>query len=648
MIAEVGQFSLIIALTIALSLAIFPLWGAQKKYLPVMQFSRYAAVLQFLFVGLAFLCLLQAFIHDDFSVRYVAENSNTALPLLYKISALWGAHEGSLLLWIFILSLWMIMVVGFSKSLPLTMSARVLAVMGIISVGFLSFIIFTSNPFERLYPVPENGRDLNPLLQDPGLVIHPPMLYMGYVGFSVVFSITIAALISGQLDSVWARWSRPWTIIAWIFLTLGIMLGSWWAYYELGWGGWWFWDPVENASFMPWLVGTALLHSLIVTEKRGVFKSWTILLALITFSLSLLGTFLVRSGVLVSVHAFATDPARGMFILVFLLLVIGGSMSLYALRATTMSKQTNSYFTLFSKDSFMLAGNVLLAVAAAAVLLGTLYPLLVDALKMGKISVGAPYFNTIFVPIMLPLLVLMAIAPILRWKQDNFKRVWRIITKAVWGALGVALIMLLFSIAKRDIGTILAITIAAFLMINIISGFFLAIKKVKPLTFASLMQRSPSFYGMHIAHLGVVIFVIGVAFTESMSLQKDLRMQPGEEVNVGGYRFIFEGATQSAGINYTAYVGTIKVMQDKQFITVLKPEKRVYPVRGMPMTEAGIDAGLFRDLFVALAEPLDQGAWSLRIYYKPFVRWIWFGCILMALGGIIAVWDKRYRMVVKR
>ena len=643
MIPEIGNFSLIIALAVALFLATVPLYGAQKNNLQLMQFSRYAVVAQFFFVLVSFLALVYSFTIDDFSVRYIATNSNSALPMIYKISAVWGAHEGSFLLWLLILSIWSMAVAYFSKSLPISMTSRVLAVMGMLSIGFLLFIIFTSNPFERLFPAPMDGRDLNPLLQDPGLAIHPPMLYMGYVGFSVVFSITIAGLISGQLDSAWARWSRPWTVIAWVFLTLGIALGSWWAYYELGWGGWWFWDPVENASFMPWLIGTALLHSLIVTEKRGAFKSWTVLLSLIAFSLSLLGTFLVRSGVLVSVHAFASDPTRGSFILAFLVFVIGGSLMLYAIRGSSMSG--GGHFNLFSKDTFMLLGNILLSVACAMVLLGTLYPLLDQMIDLGKLSVGEPYFNAVFVPIMLPALVIMSMAPLMRWKSDRFERVFKqmLIPLAIALSVGIAL----FFIEKGSVMISISVGLAALIVSSVVMSF---INRVKSKSVGSALKKIPlSFYGMNLAHIGVAVFIVGVTFTESMSLQKDLRMEQGDTISLGGYAFTFEGAGSHQGPNYIAYEGTVSIIDPEgESIGVLTPQKRVYQVRGMPMTEAGIDAGLFRDLFVALAEQLDNGAWSLRIYYKPFIRWIWLGCILMALGGFIAVMDKRYRLRVAK
>ena len=642
MIPEIGNFSLTIALAVSILLAGLPLLGAHKNNLQLMQFSKYAVVAQFSLILVSFIALAYSFAVDDFSVRYVASNSNSALPMMFKISAVWGAHEGSFLLWLLILSTWTIAVAFFSKSLPIAMTSRVLSVMGMLSIGFLLFIIFTSNPFDRLFPAALDGKDLNPLLQDFGLVIHPPMLYMGYVGFSVVFSITIAGLISGQLDSAWARWSRPWTVIAWVFLTLGIALGSWWAYYELGWGGWWFWDPVENASFMPWLVGTALIHSLVVTEKRGAFKSWTVLLSLMAFSLSLLGTFLVRSGVLVSVHAFASDPTRGSFILAFLVLVIGGSLMLYAIRGAAMSG--GGQFNLFSKDTFMLLGNILLTVACAMVLLGTLYPLLDQLIDLGKLSVGEPYFNAVFVPIMLPALVIMSMAPLMRWKNDSFERVAKQMVIPLFVALAVGFSMLFLE--KGSIMVALSIGLATLIVSSVVMSFVARVRN-KGGAFRALKKIPLSFFGMNLAHIGIAIFVVGVTFTESMSLQKDLRMERGDTITLGGYSFTFEGAKSHQGPNYIGYEGAMSVIGPKgEEVAVLTPEKRIYQVRGMPMTEAGIDAGLFRDLFVALAEQLDNGAWSLRVYYKPFIRWIWLGCIFMGLGGFVAVLDRRYRLKV--
>ncbi len=632
MIPELGHFALILALCIALVQVVVPLVGVYRGAANWVAVAVPAARAQLFFMLLAYACLTYSFIVHDFSVAYVAKNSNTDLPLLYRISGVWGSHEGSLLLWALVLALWTGAVTWFSRSVPEAMRARVLAVMGFVSVGFLMFMLFTSNPFERLSPAPLQGRDLNPLLQDPGLAIHPPMLYMGYVGFSVAFAFAIAALLAGRLDSAWARWSRPWTITAWVFLTLGIALGSWWAYYELGWGGWWFWDPVENASFMPWLVGTALIHSLAVTEKRGMFKAWTVLLAVFAFSLSLLGTFLVRSGVLTSVHAFATDPTRGVFILIFLAVVVGGSLALYAWRAPQIRSQSG--LELVSREMALLINNLLLVVTAASVLLGTLYPLFVDAFNLGKISVGPPYFNMIFVPLMAPLALLIGLGVALRWKQDQLQRIMPglILPLVISILLGLLLPLALpFYSLGAAIGLILAIWI-----------LLTAIPLLKE-------RRSLGALGMTTAHLGVAIFIVGVTLTSIYSIEQDVRMAPGESVNLGGYDFRFEGVVGSEGPNYHADAGTVTASLDGKRVATLVAEKRIYRVQQMPMTEAGIDAGFTRDLFVALGEPLgDQGAWSLRLYHKPFIRWIWMGCLVMALGGVLAASDRRYRLMAKR
>jgi cytochrome c-type biogenesis protein CcmF len=610
-----------------------------------MAVARPAAYGQAFFVVLAFVSLATSFVQNDFSVLYVAANSNSALPLVYRISAVWGAHEGSLLLWTLMLSLWTVAVARFSRSLPHVLVARVIAVMGFISVGFLLFMLLTSNPFARLFPAALDGRDLNPLLQDPGLAIHPPMLYMGYVGFSVAFSFAIAALLGGSLDATWARWSRPWTTVAWSFLTLGIALGSWWAYYELGWGGWWFWDPVENASFMPWLVGTALIHSLAVSEKRGAFKAWTVLLAIFAFSLSLLGTFLVRSGVLVSVHAFATDPERGVFILAFLAVVIGGSLSLYAWRGP--ATRGGGDFRLVSRESMLLVMNILLVNAAFTVLLGTLFPLIMDALQAGKISVGPPYFQMVFVPLMLPVLVLVGFLPHVRWKSSDpreaFQRMWllMVISVVLAGAL------LWIAVGKTTFMVLLGVSLALWVMLSTLKGVWLRVAD-KPGRLQALLALPRGFYGMSLAHFGVGVFVIGVTLTSSYSIEQDIRMATGEEVTVAGYQFRFEGVERVAGANYAAERGKLGVMRDGNLLTTLQPEKRIYKVQQSGMTEAAIDAGLFRDLYVAMGEPLGQDAWSIRIQYKPFVRWIWLGCLFMFAGGLVAISDRRYRLLARR
>ncbi|OOE11382.1 c-type cytochrome biogenesis protein CcmF [Stutzerimonas degradans] len=643
MIPELGHLAMILALCLACVQGTLPLIGAWRGDRQWMSLAQPAAWGQFAFLAFAFVCLTYAFMVDDFSVSYVAQNSNSALPWYYKFSAVWGAHEGSLLLWAFILSAWTFAVSVFSRQLPEEMLARVLGVMGLISIGFLLFLIVTSNPFDRLLPQsPTDGRDLNPLLQDFGLVVHPPMLYMGYVGFSVAFAFAIAALLGGRLDAAWARWSRPWTLVAWAFLGIGIALGSWWAYYELGWGGWWFWDPVENASFMPWLVGTALIHSLAVTEKRGVFKSWTVLLAIAAFSLSLLGTFLVRSGVLTSVHAFATDPERGVFILVFLLLVVGGSLTLFALRAPVVKSQVG--FGLWSRETLLLINNLLLVVATAMILLGTLYPLLLDALSGAKLSVGPPYFNAMFVPLMAALLLALAVGILVRWKDTPLRWLLGMLTpvliaSAVLGGLG--------ALAFGDFHwAVLAVSfLAAWVVLASVRDLLDKTRHKGLLN--GMRSLAPSYWGMHLAHIGLVMCALGVVLTSQQSAERDLRLAPGESLELGGYQFVFEGAQHHEGPNYTSDRATIRVLDGARQIAVLHPEKRLYTVQQMPMTEAGIDAGFTRDLYVALGEPLGDGAWAVRVHIKPFVRWIWLGGLMMAFGGMLAASDRRYRVKVK-
>jgi len=645
MIPELGHFALIVALCIACVQALVPLLGAQRGDPTWMGLARPAAQGQFVFVAIAFACLAWSFVSNDFSVLNVASNSNSMLPLRYRFAATWGSHEGSLLLWVLMLSLWMTAVSVFSRRLPSEMVARILAVMAMISIGFLLFLLLTSNPFERLLPPAADGRDLNPLLQDPGMVIHPPMLYMGYVGFSVAFAFAIAALIGGRLDATWARWSRPWTTMAWAFLTVGIAMGSGWAYYVLGWGGWWFWDPVENASFMPWLVGTALIHSLAVTEKRGGFKLWTVLLAIIAFSLSLLGTFLVRSGVLTSVHAFATDPKRGIFILVFLTLVIGASLLLFAWRAPKVG--LGGAFALASRESALLVNNVLLVVAAAAVLLGTLYPLFLDALGLGKISVGPPYFESVFVPLMTPAVFLMGIAPFTRWKQDQ---PLALALRLKWAfAVAVATALLLPLTLGRwtpllSLGVLLAVWVAAAGLANLRQRVTQLHASTGASAGTALRRLARGYWGMLVAHFGVAVFIIGVTLVRGYEVEKDVRMNPGDTVTAGGYQFRLEGLKQVQGPNYDATRGIVSVTKNERPVTTLYPEKRFFTVQQMPMTEAAIDSGLTRDLYVSLGEPLADGAWIVRVYYKPFVDWIWGGAFLMALGGIIAVTDRRYRL----
>ena len=646
-IPELGNFALVVALFLALLQGVLPIIGAARGNAVLMSAARPLSFGHFVFVSFAFACLLQTFIGNDFSVLYVAEHSNSQLPIQYRIAALWGGHEGSLLLWTFMLTVWTIAVATFSKHLPEEMVARVIGVMGLISVGFLLFMLFTSNPFDRLLPAAMDGRDLNPLLQDPGLVIHPPMLYMGYVGFSVAFAFALSALLGGQLDSTWARWSRPWTTVAWVFMTLGIALGSGWAYYELGWGGWWFWDPVENASFMPWLVGTGLIHSLAVTEKRGAFKSWTVLLAIAAFSLSLLGTFLVRSGVLTSVHAFATDPKRGIFILSFLVVVIGSSLLLFAWRAPKIG--LGGKFDIISRESMLLTNNVLLSVASASVFLGTLYPLFMDALGMGKLSVGPPYFNTVFVPLMVPLVFMMGLGPIARWKQASVPDIWQRVRWAFGASLIIAL-LLPFVLGKWTPLIALGFMLALWVM----STAFLDLRKRISGKQGDLLQRlgsqPRSYYGMQLAHFGIAIFVIGVTMVKGYETERDVRMGVGDTVEVGGYQFRFDGISETDGPNYHAYLGHMVIKKGERIVTELNPEKRNYNSSGMPMTEAAIDPGIFRDLYVSLGEPIpdSNGAWAVRVYYKPFVDWIWAGCLLMALGGIFAISDRRYRIHAKK
>ena len=581
----------------------------------------------------------------------VATNSNTKLPIYYRITATWGSHEGSLLLWMLMLAGWTFAVSIFSKNLPLEVIARVLAVMGLIAIGFLLFMLVTSNPFERLIPAAIEGRDLNPLLQDPGMIYHPPMLYMGYVGFSVAFAFAVAALLGGKLDATWARWSRPWTTAAWIFLTIGIALGSAWAYYELGWGGWWFWDPVENASFMPWLVGTALIHSLAVTEKRGIFKSWTVLLAIIAFSLSLLGTFLVRSGVLTSVHAFATDPTRGVFILAFLVIVIGCSLALYAWRAPTLGlAKAPGAFTPVSRESFLLANNILMVVAMLAVALGTLYPLFMDALGYGKISVGPPYFDLVFGLLMLPALFLMAVGPIARWRNATLPE---LVTRLKWAMAiaviaGIAVPLLM---GKFSVWIAIGLTLAVWIVSASVTAIAHRFKQTAaPGFFAKLKANNTSFYGMHAGHIGIAVFVVGVTMVKGYESERDIRLAPGETATESGYNFKFESLADVPGPNYTAVRGNFEISKDGKLISVLNPEKRRYFSSGQMTTEAAIDSGLTRDVYVALGEPVEDsknGAWSVRIYVKPFVDWIWFGCLIMAFGGMLALADKRYRMKLK-
>jgi cytochrome c-type biogenesis protein CcmF len=642
---ELGHFALWLALGVALVLAVLPQWGAARARAVWMATARPLTYVLGLFIALAYAALTASFVVNDFSVLYVAQHSNSALPLPYRVAGVWGGHEGSLLLWVAMLVGWMVAVARLSQTLPQAVVARILAVMGAVAVGFLLFMLITSNPFERLIPAAPDGRDLNPLLQDPGMVFHPPMLYMGYVGFAVAFGFAVAALIGGQLDATWARWARPWTVSAWACLTVGIALGSWWAYYELGWGGWWFWDPVENASFMPWLAGTALIHSLAVTEKRGAFKSWTVLLAIVAFSLSLLGTFLVRSGVLSSVHAFATDPRRGLFILAFLVVVIGSSLALYAWRAPSVG--LGARFHWLSRETSLLANNVMLIAATGAVLLGTLYPLALDALGLGKISVGPPYFDTVFVPLMAPIVFLMGVGPLARWKEASLPDLAR---RLKW-ALAVAVLATVAQALMTGGGSWLT-------RVGVLLGWWVVAavgtdvwERLAPRAghaSAGLAQRwfvlPRSVLAMWVAHLGIGVFIFGVTLVKTYEIERDVKLAPGDTTTVGELTFKLHGLRDVQGPNYDAIQGLVEVTRGGKKVVELRPEKRMYRVQENPMTEADIHPGLLGDLYVSLGEALDNGrAWIVRIYIKPFVNWIWGGCVLMALGGLLAASDRRYR-----
>ncbi|WP_374674629.1 heme lyase CcmF/NrfE family subunit [Ideonella sp.] len=632
MIPELGQLALILALALSLVQGTLLLAGAQRGRDDWMALARPLTALQAALVGAAFLALVASFVRHDFSVLYVAANSNSRLPLAYRVAGTWGGHEGSLLLWVTMLAGWMAAVAAFSRALPMVFVARVLGVMAWVSAGFLLFMLLTSNPFERLLPAVADGRDLNPLLQDPGMVFHPPMLYMGYVGFSVAYAFAIAALLGGQLDATWARWSRPWTIAAWIFLTLGIALGSAWAYYELGWGGWWFWDPVENASFMPWLVGTALIHSLAVSEKRGSFKAWTVLLAILAFSLSLLGTFLVRSGVLSSVHAFATDPRRGLFILAFLVVVVGASLMLYAVRASSVG--LGQRFATVSKETSLLLNNVLLITATGAVLLGTMYPLFLDALGLGKISVGPPYFDTVFRWLMAPLMVMLGVGPLARWKGDALPS---LASRLRWAAVATVVVPAATAViaGRASAWSIAGYALATWVTAGVLVDAWAWRRQPR--------QVSRALAGMWVAHLGVAMFIAGVTGVRTHEQELDVRMAPGQTAELRGYAFRFEGAVPVQGPNYAAMQGRVTVLRGDQVLAELQPEKRVYQVQRNPMTEAAIHSNLARDLYVSLGEPQDDGSWTLRLQVKPLIAWIWLGCVVMSLGGALAASDRRYR-----
>jgi cytochrome c-type biogenesis protein CcmF len=619
---------------VALVQGVLPLAGTINDNQRWQALAKPAATLQFLLIAFSFAVLAHGALTDDFSIKYIAGHSNSLLPTQYKFASVWGGHEGSLLLWMLMLSGWTLAVAIFSRTLPLAMVARVIGILGLVSTGFLMFILITSSPFERLLPAPADGKDLNPLLQDPGLVIHPPMLYMGYVGFSVAFAFAVAALLSGRMDAAWARWSRPWTIVAWIFMTAGIALGSWWAYYELGWGGWWFWDPVENASLMPWLFGTALIHALMVTDKRGGFKAWSVLLAIGAFSLSLLGTFLVRSGVLTSVHAFASDPKRGVFILIFLAVVVGVSLTLFAWRAPKAT--LGGKMGLVSRESMLIANSVLLVVATGAVLLGTIYPLIVDALNLGKLSVGAPYFNAVFVPLMVPVVFLMVPGGIAHWREARWAQLGHDLR---WPALAAVVAgVAIWTLTERGTWlTGMGMALATWVVVGLLMQ--IAIRMKKP------GRIAPSFWGMHLAHLGIAVITVGITMVKTYEVERDVRMGLNDTVTIENYSFELVGVSDVDGPNYKALRGDIKVTKDGKYLEMLYPEKRKYFSSAMPMTEAGIDSGLFRDLYVSLGEPIEgeRMQWSVRVFYKPFVSWLWYGSILMVLGGLLAVSDRRYR-----
>lgn len=627
MVPELGHYALIMALCLALAQAIVPMWGTFNNRANWISAAKPLCYGQFLFIFLSFSLLAAALLTNDFSVNYVAINSNSHLPWIYRLCATWGAHEGSLLLWVLILSLWTVLVATLSKALPAEIRSRVISILGMISVGFLLFILLTSNPFARILPdFPVDGRDLNPLLQDPGLAIHPPMLYMGYVGFSVAFAFAITALISGRFDASFARWARPWTLVAWSFLTLGITLGSWWAYRVLGWGGWWFWDPVENASFLPWLSGTALIHSLLVAQKRETFKAWTILLAVCTFSLSLMGTFLVRSGVLVSVHAFAVDPARGAFMLYFIATVVGGSLALYAWRGHTL--RNSGIFQIFSKETMLLTNNVLLTSAMLTVLLGTLYPLIIDSLGLGKLSVGPPYFNMVFMPLMVPVLFLMAIGPAIHWQNYKASLIVARFKYTLLASLVLALFLPLILTGSFSISVVLGLLLAFWVIIATLQNSF----SVKPTTTLQTKLKR----GMLIAHLGFAITVIGVVLSSHYSVQRDVSMTVNEDMQVGPYSVHFLSVMPIQGPNYTGFQGNFLVSTHPQKIFFLQPQLRLFTVQKMALTKTAIKARPFDDLYIALAENLPNNAWSIRVYYKPFVRWIWVGGLIMMIGGLVA------------
>ena len=645
MIAELGNYSLALALALSIFLAILPLVGAEKGNAKLMALGRPLTWAMFLALSLSFGSLFYLFAVNDFSVQYVVNNSNSTLPLQYRLSAVWGSHEGSLLLWIWLLALWAVGVATFTRKMPEEAVARVLSVMGLISIGFMVFIIFSSNPFNRTFPdFPADGRELNPMLQDVGLIFHPPLLYMGYVGFSVAFAFAIASLMTGKLDTAWARWSRPWTMAAWVFLTLGIVLGSWWAYYELGWGGWWFWDPVENASLMPWLAGTALIHSLAVTEKRSTFKAWTVLLAILAFSLCLLGTFLVRSGILVSVHAFASDPTRGLYILAYLVFVIGGSLLLYAFQGTKIKSLDN--YQRYSRETLLLLNNVMLMAFLSVVFLGTILPLIHKQIGLGSVSIGAPFFNQMFLILMVPFAFILGIGPLVKWRRDQISAIRTpvMISLVMMIALGFGLPYL---VGNRITATsVMGVMMSA--IIVILSLYEMHTRATHRHSFLTgIFKLSRSHWGMVFAHLGVAMTVFGIAMSHNFSIEKDVRMREGDSVQILDYNFTFKGLKITDGANYQGGTAEIEITRNGKQEAILHAEKRFYNVSKMGMTEAAIDWGFSRDLYAALGEQLDDGSWGLRLYYKPFIRWIWLGGLFMALGGLLCMLDKRYRIRVR-
>ncbi|WP_019613230.1 heme lyase CcmF/NrfE family subunit [Psychromonas ossibalaenae] len=642
MLAEIGQLSLAIACMLSLLQTVYPLYGIYARNQSAIESAKILTNLQFVFVTVSLLILSYLFIANDFTVVYVATNSNSALPWYYRLSAVWGAHEGSLLLWAFLLSLWSSAVAVMSKRLPVESIARVLAILGLLSLGFYLFVLLTSNPFLRTLPYfPVDGRDLNPLLQDVGLILHPPMLYMGYVGFSVAFAFAIAALMEGRLDSAWAKWSRPWTMAAWVFLTLGIALGSWWAYYELGWGGWWFWDPVENASFMPWIAGTALIHSLAVSEKRGVFKSWTVLLAISAFSLSLLGTFLVRSGILVSVHAFASDPSRGLFILAFLVLVIGGSLLLYAVQASKV--KSRGRYDLLSRESMLLINNILLIAALIVVLLGTLLPLVHKEIGLGSISIGEPFFNKMFSILIVPFALFIGVGPLVRWKRQKINELLKPLSLSLVISTAIAVLFIFLYSSKFTWMALLGVFLGFWILVTTCYELYLR-ATFRFTLLKGLSKLGYSHWAMSIGHAGFAVMIIGVTMTQNFSIERDVKLAVGESIAFEHYDFHFDALENADGPNFTATAGVFTVLKDDKFVATMKAEKRIYTVQRMPMTEPAIDAGVTRDLYIAMGEVLPDGAWAVRIYYKPFIRWIWFGPLMMGFAGMLMMMDRRYRV----